>query len=746
MKKYLFLLVLCIPMITNAQLSTFIDAAKTYTDANIINNNVRQVTPLKVNTSINKVLAALKFIDTAAKFNEDLELTASRGVKRVINDFRLVDTVNGPGIRLQWLSQKGAFRAGGANNSQWDITNIGDYSFATGLNNIATGIYSTAMGNGNNASGSYSFAAGNGNTTSGQLSSSFGVGNTASGQTASTFGSSNIASGASAMATGGNNISSGSGSFSSGSFNTSMGVVSFSSGQNNFIKTLNGAVFGSYNDTTGYSTHNSNTQVSTDPIFVIGNGSNVVRKNALSISRNGRGTVGAVWGADNDYSADFTAYSFIHKQYFENAISDFLLKEDTAAMLAGYQPLDADLTTIAALTPVNNDIIQRKAGVWTNRTPAQFKTDLSLTKVDVGLPDADNTSDLDKPISTAMQTALDLKLNIADAYTDEKSQDATGSMVDATLIYNDGIPSLGRAAIDGDVTINAGSNTAAITAGVIVNADINAAAGISPTKFTDGSVSDAEFNFINTLTSNAQTQLTNLNSNKVTKGGDLGPLTIGTTDVTDLVLMTGSNSRWRITGAGNLIKNVTSSSFGLHLGGTGFGAAIAFGDTLALETPYGMIRERNGTDTDQGQFYFQKGEGFFTGTLDNIPEFWVNQSGNTIIGGETEVAGNKLTVIGNQDVSLNLNVQGNLTAGNIISFSGVLDFPSTAAGTSSELTIAVAGAAVGDAIAPGIPTSNANSMYEYRVSGANVVTVKLNNYSAAAINPASATFKGKLFK
>ncbi len=37
---------------------------------------------------------------------------------------------------------------------------------------------------------------------------------------------------------------------------------------------------------------------------------------------------------------------------------------------------DADLTTIAGLTPTNDDVIQRKAGAWTNRTLAQLIADL----------------------------------------------------------------------------------------------------------------------------------------------------------------------------------------------------------------------------------------------------------------------------------------------------------------------------------------------------------------------------------
>jgi hypothetical protein len=48
------------------------------------------------------------------------------------------------------------------------------------------------------------------------------------------------------------------------------------------------------------------------------------------------------------------------------------------------QPLDADLTAIAGISPSNDDIIQRKAGAWTNRTIAQLKTDLSLSGTNTG--------------------------------------------------------------------------------------------------------------------------------------------------------------------------------------------------------------------------------------------------------------------------------------------------------------------------------------------------------------------------
>jgi hypothetical protein len=48
-------------------------------------------------------------------------------------------------------------------------------------------------------------------------------------------------------------------------------------------------------------------------------------------------------------------------------------------LAANYQPLDSDLTALAALTPTNDDIVQRKAGAWVNRSIAQLSTDLALS-------------------------------------------------------------------------------------------------------------------------------------------------------------------------------------------------------------------------------------------------------------------------------------------------------------------------------------------------------------------------------
>lgn len=84
----------------------------------------------------------------------------------------------------------------------------------------------------------------------------------------------------------------------------------------------------------------------------------------------------------------------------------------------------------------------------------------------------------------------------------------------------------------------------------------------------------------------------------------------------------------------------------------------------------------------------------------------------------------------------------------ILSGSATLDFPSTPAQTSSELTISVPGASEGDVVSLGISNSAAvtNGVYSARVSATDTVTVKFNNYSILAIDPPSGTFKVKVFK
>jgi len=53
-------------------------------------------------------------------------------------------------------------------------------------------------------------------------------------------------------------------------------------------------------------------------------------------------------------------------------------------------------------------------------------------------------------------------------YTDEMAQDAVGAMVDSTLTYTDGTPLLSRAALTGEATASAGSNSVTLTNSAVI--------------------------------------------------------------------------------------------------------------------------------------------------------------------------------------------------------------------------------------------------------------------------------------
>ncbi len=85
-----------------------------------------------------------------------------------------------------------------------------------------------------------------------------------------------------------------------------------------------------------------------------------------------------------------------------------------------------NILDISSISKVNNDIIQVKLGSYVNRSPSQFKNDLSLIKSDVGLSNVDNTSDINKPISSATQNALNLK-------ADQSSLDISNSNISSEI-------------------------------------------------------------------------------------------------------------------------------------------------------------------------------------------------------------------------------------------------------------------------------------------------------------------------
>ncbi|MEP6746708.1 MAG: hypothetical protein ABJB86_03220 [Bacteroidota bacterium] len=88
------------------------------------------------------------------------------------------------------------------------------------------------------------------------------------------------------------------------------------------------------------------------------------------------------------------------------------------------------------------------------------------------------------------------------------------------------------------------------------------------------------------------------------------------------------------------------------------------------------------------------------------------------------------------------------TLAKTLTATSTLNFISTAAFGTNTLTIAVAGAADGDVVQVGPPNaaSSTGGCYTAYVSAAGIVTIRFNNYTNAAIDPASGVFRVSIIK
>lgn len=181
----------------------------------------------------------------------------------------------GAGTRLMWYPRKAAFRAGSASGTQWDDSNIGNYSTALGASTTASGNWSVALGSLTTASANSSVAMGGGSTASGTGSTALGSGTTASGDYATAMGLSASASGRGATAMG-------LGTAASGDYGTALG-------NSTTAQAYGSLVVGRYNLLAGSQT----TWVTSDPLFVAGNGTGLAgRSNALTLYKNGNLEIG----------------------------------------------------------------------------------------------------------------------------------------------------------------------------------------------------------------------------------------------------------------------------------------------------------------------------------------------------------------------------------------------------------------------------------------------------------------------
>jgi hypothetical protein len=217
---------------------------------------------------------------------------------------------------------------------------------------------------------------------------------------------------------------------------------------------------------------------------------------------------------------------------------------------------DKKITDLTAIVTIANDdvlpIVDISDDITKKISIAQIKSqspvqsvsgrtgNVTLTKSDVGLSNVDNTSDADKPVSTATQTALNAKQNTLSLTTTGTSGAAT--LIGSTLNipqYSGGGGSTTWGSITGTLSSQTDLQTAldgkvdentAITGDtktkitydskglVTAGADLSASdipSGIDASKISTGVISNAEFDYLNGLTDNIQTQFTGKQSTLV---------------------------------------------------------------------------------------------------------------------------------------------------------------------------------------------------------------------------------------
>src|ERR1044072_854003 len=105
-------------------------------------------------------------------------------------------------------------------------------------------------------------------------------------------------------------------------------------------------------------------------------------------------------------------------------------------------------------------------------------------------------------------------------------------------------------------------------------------------------------------------------------------------------------------------------------------------------------------------------------------------------------------VTGTPTTALYTTSSGDVIQGTILNATSTLDFGSTATGTSTDLTITVTGAAVGDLVYLGVPNGSVPTAGSFMawVSATNTVTVRFTNPNALAMDPSSGSFKVRVIK
>ena len=264
------------------------------------------------------------------------------------------------------------------------------YAHAEGNGTKATAPSTHAEGNSTTASSTYAHAEGYGTTASGTSSHAEGENTTASGYCSHAEGYNAVASGGYSHAEGYNAVASGWYSHAGGINSEAKAEASFAHGMYAVSNYRGGAAFGISNKTK-------------DALFVVGNGSpqGSHESDALVLDDGGN-----LWVAGSIKCG--------------GGSGGYTLSPATADTLGGVMIGDNISVTADGVISVNLSAYLKSDEIsdW-----AKAENKPAYTASEVGLGNVDNTADIDKPISTATQTALDSKDYL-------KATEITGQVID----------------------------------------------------------------------------------------------------------------------------------------------------------------------------------------------------------------------------------------------------------------------------------------------------------------------------
>lgn len=261
------------------------------------------------------------------------------------------------------------------------------------------------------------------------------------------------------------------------------------------------------------------------------------------------GTVTSGGNIDNSLTANRAVATNGTKQLVSSSTTDTELSyvngvtSAIQTQLNNKQPLDSTLTALAAYN-TNGLITQTAPDTFTGRTitgstkvgvsngngvagnPTLDINSNSLVDADINSAAAITLSKLaaltaDRAlqssalgvisVSSVTATELGYVSGVTSAIQTQLNAKQSTALTSAHILVGNGSNLATDVAVSGDLTVDNTGNFQ-IASGTIVNADINASAAIDATKIADGSVTNTEFQYINSVTSNVQTQIDNITS------------------------------------------------------------------------------------------------------------------------------------------------------------------------------------------------------------------------------------------